>query len=110
METRLMALLDVAFELGDHRLGRGEIPGGQHHEGAFPLDTEGEHLGVGTQVIDAGIGARVRCKHQAFIDGDGKTIGHGLNLYYPGVACLLTMVESRRERRQLQFIIACITR
>ncbi len=71
------AVPDVPLDPVDDRLRGCEIARGEHHQLPLAVATEGEHLAVVADLIDTGVGARVRGKHQTLIDGDSETISHG---------------------------------
>ena len=77
----------LAQQAGD-RLADGEVARGQQHDDAFARHLEESHLAESADVVHAGIGARVRQEHQAFIDLDADAIRHRISLMVPARATL----------------------
>jgi 2-isopropylmalate synthase len=56
---RVVAEPGIVAQTLDYALGGGEIARRQQHEHALPRLHKGVHLGIGADIVDAGIGQRV---------------------------------------------------
>ena len=83
LQIHFGALLQVAPDLSDDRLGRREIARRQQRKDPLAVAQETIHLAVGADVIGPGVGAGVRRHDQALIDGDGNAVGHALKQILP---------------------------
>ncbi|BBU68446.1 hypothetical protein ICHIJ1_23180 [Fluviibacter phosphoraccumulans] len=62
---------DLTYGLGD-----GQITGRHHHDDAVTRSFDQAHLTKGADLIDTGVGTRVRQKNKAGIEPQGYAISH----------------------------------
>jgi hypothetical protein len=68
--------VQVALDLVDHSLGRGQVAGGQEHEQPVGSRLEDVQLPVRRDVVDTGVGPGVGRHHQAVLQPEPDAIGH----------------------------------
>ena len=70
------AQLEIAPQIVEHGLGRGEVARSQNDDQAVLGGLEDVHLAIGADVVDAGRGARVRGEHQAILELQCQAVSH----------------------------------
>ena len=68
---------EVALDAIEHLVRRRQVAGRLQHEQAVGRRPQHVQLAVGADVVDAGVGARVRQEQQPLVESQGKAIGHG---------------------------------
>ena len=73
MVTRLV---EVAFDHVEHLLRRRQVAGRLQHEQAVGRGLQDMQLAICADVVDAGVGARVREEDQTFVESKGEAVRH----------------------------------
>ena len=77
LSSRVFCRFVRRLEQVDHRLGDAEITRGHQHQHAVVSVLEGGHFPKGIDLIDAGVGARIRQHHKTGVDQQADAISHG---------------------------------